>query len=77
MYHDSRPAGRALVRHVSYDSRSCLPAGGAPDCHMSCGPQDISIKKSLAGMPVQLGSHVPNARAYISKTPDVRTIMGM
>jgi hypothetical protein len=65
------------VHRVPYDSRSCLLAGRAPDCHVSCGPWDISIKKSLAGIPVQLGSHVPNAHAYISKTPDIRTIMGM
>jgi hypothetical protein len=35
-----------------------------------------NIKKSLTGLPVQLGSHVPNAHAYISNEPDVR-VMGL
>jgi hypothetical protein len=41
---------------------------------VSCGPQASSIKKSLAGLSVQLGSHAPNARAHVSNTPDARTI---
>jgi hypothetical protein len=39
------------------------------------GPQASSIKKSLAGLSVQLGTHVPNARAHVSKAPHVRAIM--
>jgi hypothetical protein len=33
-----------------------------------------SIKKSLAGLPVQLGTHVSNARAHVSKAPHIRAI---
>jgi hypothetical protein len=39
------------------------------------GPQALSIKKSRAGLPVQLGTHVPNTRAHVSKAPHVRAIM--
>jgi hypothetical protein len=34
-----------------------------------------SIKKSLAGLPVQLGTHVPNKRVNVSKASHVRVIM--
>jgi hypothetical protein len=40
-------------------------------------PRASSIKKRLAGLPVQLGLHVLNARAHVSKVPDVRAIMGL
>jgi hypothetical protein len=51
---------------------------GATMCPMtSCGPQVLSIKKSLAGLPVKLGTLVPNARTNVSKKPDVRAIMGL
>jgi hypothetical protein len=33
-----------------------------------------NIKKSLAGLPVQLGTHVSNARAHVSKAPQIRAI---
>jgi hypothetical protein len=36
-----------------------------------------SIKKRLADLPMQLGTHVPNTRAHVSKVPDVRAIMGL
>jgi hypothetical protein len=42
-----------------------------------CGPWASSIQKSLAGLPVQLGQHVPNARAHISKALDIKAIMGL
>jgi hypothetical protein len=41
------------------------------------GPLASSIKKSLAVLPVRLGTHVPNARTHISKAPDFRAIMGL
>jgi hypothetical protein len=86
------------VRHVSYSSRSCLPAGEGygvprvvwlrilPPCQegsgaataylmVSCGPQASIIKKSLADLPVQLGTHVLNTRAHVSNVPDVRAIV--
>jgi hypothetical protein len=39
------------------------------------GPRASSIKKSLAGLPVQLDLHVHNARTHVFKAPDVRAIM--
>jgi hypothetical protein len=42
-----------------------------------CRMRASSIKKSLADLAVQLGPHVPNACAHISKAPDVRAIMGL
>jgi hypothetical protein len=41
---------------------------------VGCGPQ---AQKSLAGLLVQLGTHVPNACAHISIAPNVRDIMGL
>jgi hypothetical protein len=35
------------------------------------------IKKSLACLLVQLGTHVPNARVPVSKVPDIRATMGL
>jgi hypothetical protein len=53
-------------------------SGAATACPaVSCGPQPSNIKKSLAGMRVQLGSHVPNARTHVSKAHDARAIMGL
>jgi hypothetical protein len=54
-----------------------LPGGlRAATCPIvSCGLWVTSIKKRLAGLTVQLGPHVPNARTYVSKTPDVRAIL--
>jgi hypothetical protein len=40
-----------------------------------CGPWASNIKKSLACLPMQLGSHVPNARTHVSKAHDIRAIM--
>jgi hypothetical protein len=44
---------------------------------VSYGPRASSIKKSLADLPVQLASHVPNARTHVSKVLDVKAIMGL
>jgi hypothetical protein len=67
--------------HVSYGSRPRLSAGvgsGAATCLITpCGTRASNIKKSLAGLHVQLGMHVPNARAHVSKEPDVRVIMDL
>jgi hypothetical protein len=43
---------------------------------VSYGPRGSNIKKILAGLPVQLGSHVPNACTPVSKAPDLRAVMG-
>jgi hypothetical protein len=40
-----------------------------------CGSRALSIKKSLAGLPVQLGTYVPNTHAHVFKVPDIRAIM--
>jgi hypothetical protein len=51
---------------------------GAITRHVApCGPHASNIKKSLAGLPVWLGTHIPNARMYVSKAPDVRAIIGL
>jgi hypothetical protein len=45
-------------------------------CPMTpCGTCAPSIKKSLAGLPVQVGTHVPNASVHVFKVPHIRTIM--
>jgi hypothetical protein len=36
-----------------------------------CEPRASSIKKSLAGLPMQLLSCAPNARTHVSNVPDV------
>jgi hypothetical protein len=82
--------GRVPVRHISYSSRSCLPAGeGSKAPHVlrllimppyregsgaatacraaSYGPRDLNVKKNLAVLLVQLGLHVLNTRAHVSK----------
>jgi hypothetical protein len=75
---------------LSYGSRSCLPTGRAPApdpasllgglrrYHTSYGSLwavGLKYKKSLACLPMQLGSHVPNARTHVSKAHDIRAIM--
>jgi hypothetical protein len=42
-----------------------------------CRLRASNIKKSLAGLLVQLGSYVPNAHTYVSKAPDIRAIIGI
>jgi hypothetical protein len=44
---------------------------------VSYGLRASNIKKSLAGLPVQLGSHVPIAHTHVSKAPNVRASMGL
>jgi hypothetical protein len=42
-----------------------------------CESWASNIKKRLTGLPVQLGSHVPNTRAHIFNASDVRVIMDL
>jgi hypothetical protein len=62
-------SGPHLLDKVGSGATMCLTA--------PCGPPASSIKKSLAGLPVQLGTHIPNARVHISNAHDVRAIMGL
>jgi hypothetical protein len=66
---------------VSYGSVSHLPAevGSYVATYPTVpyGPHASSIKKSLVGLPMQLGTHVPNVRAHVSKVLDIRVIMGL
>jgi hypothetical protein len=39
------------------------------------GPRASSIKKNLAELPMQLGSHVFKARTHVSKMPNISAIM--
>jgi uncharacterized heparinase superfamily protein len=53
-------------------------SGAATACPaVSYGSRASTIKKSLAGLPVQLGLHVLNVCAHVSKAPDIRVIMGL
>jgi hypothetical protein len=66
---------------VSYSFGPHLPTEVGPDA-VTCpagayGTRASSIKKNLAGLPVQLGTHVPNARTHVSNAPHVRAIMPM
>jgi hypothetical protein len=65
---------------VSSGSGPHLPAevgsGAAMNPTVPCESRASRIKKTLAGLPVQLGTHVPNAHTYVSKDPNVRAIMG-
>jgi hypothetical protein len=60
---------------VSYGSGPRLStevSSGAATCPVApCGPWDSSIKKSLSVLPVQLGTHVPNARAQVFNVSDM------
>jgi hypothetical protein len=40
-------------------------------------PRASSIKKNLASLTVQLGSHVSKAHAHVAKTPDISAIMDL
>jgi hypothetical protein len=54
--------------------------GGLQRCHASCVPYEpraSSIKKNLASLTVQLGSHVSKAHAHVAKTPDISAIMDL
>jgi hypothetical protein len=51
---------------------------GAVMHHMvPCGQRASNIKKSLVGLPLPLGTHIPNAHVHASKAPDIRAIMGL
>jgi hypothetical protein len=56
-----------LPVEVGSDTATCL-AG-------PYGPRDSTIKKSLVGLSVQLGMHVPNTRTHVSMSPHVSAIM--
>jgi hypothetical protein len=70
------PLGRGGLRRcqVSYGSRPHLPievgSSAATYPVAPYGTWASSIKKSLAVLPVQLGTHVSNTRAQVSKAPD-------
>jgi hypothetical protein len=70
------PPDRSGLRRcqVSYGSGPHLPvemgSGTATYPAVPCGPWTSSIKKSLVALPVQLDTHVSNARTQISKVPD-------
>jgi hypothetical protein len=75
------PPGRCGLRrcHMSYGSKPLLSAEVGSSATMCptgpYGPRASSIKKSLAGLPVQLDMHVPNAHTHVFKAPHVRAIM--
>jgi hypothetical protein len=51
-------------------------SGAATACSVvSYGSWVSSIKERLAGLHVQVDTHVPNARVLVSKVPDVRAIL--
>jgi hypothetical protein len=52
-------------------------SGAATRLAVQCGLRATNIKKSLAGSPVRLGSHVPNACTHVSKALDIIVIMGL
>jgi hypothetical protein len=63
---------------MTLDPASLLAGLQVTTCHaVPYGPRASSIKKILAGLPLQLGLHVPNAHVHISKAPDARAIMGL
>jgi hypothetical protein len=84
-FYGSRPP---LLAEVGSDAVTCpmTPEPGglltevgsiAAMCRVApCGSWASGIKKSLAGS-MQLGTHVPNAHAYVSKVYDIRAIMGL
>jgi hypothetical protein len=70
------PPGRGGLRcyQISYGSGPHLPVevgfGAATYPMVPCGPRASGIKKSLAVLLVQLGTHLPNARAQVSNASD-------
>jgi hypothetical protein len=53
-----------------------LVGSGAVTCPRApCEPWVSSIKKRLADLPMQLGTHISNARAHVSNAPHVRAVM--
>jgi hypothetical protein len=65
--------------HVSHSSRPYLPnkkGSGAVACPMiPYGLWASTIKKGLAHLPMQLGSHVSKARVHVLKAPIARAIV--
>jgi hypothetical protein len=59
--HLSAGEGSGAAMHPAVLSRSCA----------------LSIKKGLAGLPMQLGSRVSKSHAHVPKVPDARAIMGL
>jgi hypothetical protein len=69
---------RCTACPVALDPASLQGGLQAATCPaVPCGPRASNIKKNLAGLPVQLGSHVLNARTHVFKALDVRVIMGL
>jgi hypothetical protein len=60
-------SGLHLSAEVSSDTATCPVA--------LCGPWASSIKKSLACLPVQLGTYVPNVCMHVFKAPNIKAIM--
>jgi hypothetical protein len=53
-------------------------SGVATACPVApCGTWASSIKKSLAGLPTQPGSPIPNACTHVPKAADARVIIGL
>jgi hypothetical protein len=73
--------GELRRSHVSYGSGSRLLTVVDSDGTMCpaapCEPGASNIKKRLANLPVQLGTHVPNAHVHFFKASDIRAIMGL
>jgi hypothetical protein len=68
---------RCAVCHTAPDPASLHGGLWAAMRHVVlCGPRASCMKKSLAGLLMWRGLPVPNARAHISKVPDVRAIIG-
>jgi hypothetical protein len=62
-----RPDSASLLGGLRAAMRPAVP----------CGPRATNIKKALAGLSVRQCLPVPNARAHVSKTLDVRAIMSL
>jgi hypothetical protein len=80
MHQGSGPIGRAPEHRMSCGSGSSSFLRGLRDATrhaVPCGPRGSNRKKSLADLPVWLGPRVPNAHVHVSKTPDVRAIIGL
>jgi hypothetical protein len=73
--------GRAPVLPRILWLRTSPPGwGGLWRYHASCSSlwaAGLSIKKGLAGLPMQLGSCIFKAHTHVPKAPDARAIMGL
>jgi hypothetical protein len=64
--------------HILWLRTSPPDWGGLRRCHVShdsLWATCFKHKESLADLPMQLGTHVPNARAHVFKAPHIRAIM--